>query len=251
MEQEQFGFILTRHVVSHETNLLWTECYRQIRKFYPKTMVMIVDDGSKPEYIVPIFLNNCFVINSEFVGRGELLAYYYFYKYPLFQKAIVLHDSVFINQWINFESIMDVRFLWCFTHEFDNVELETNFIRKLNNPQSLLDFYYTKSLWLGCFGGMSVIDHSFLYTLQQKHNLFVLLNDIQSRNERYHIERIIGLLCCYELYSMGKLYRNPVSLFGVIHTYGYGWGYSFDQYCRDGERGVIEHLPIIKVWSGR
>jgi hypothetical protein len=45
------GFVFTRHVNSYETNEIWIECYSQIRKYYPTSLIMIIDDNSNYYYI--------------------------------------------------------------------------------------------------------------------------------------------------------------------------------------------------------
>ena len=78
-----FGFLMTRHVNSEKSNAYWQEAYRCIRAIYPDVLVLIIDDNSLPEYLkieseTPS-LRNVWIIQSEFQGRGELLAYYYFW----------------------------------------------------------------------------------------------------------------------------------------------------------------------------
>lgn len=243
------GFVMTRHVHSRETNELWLECYRKIRKYYPVCQIMIVDDNSNYQWVrIPedIVLTNCFIVQSEYVGRGELLSYYYYHKYHPFEKAIVLHDSTFLNQPIT-EDILTVEsigFLWTFKHYYDNVEEEAELIRKLNNTDELLKFHKNPEKWTGCFGVQSILTFSFLNRLVEKYNLFCLLDVVCSRNERYHIERVFAVLCWYEQPMLSVLY-------GDIHQYYVGWGYTYDQYVEDSKSGKNKHLPFVKVWVGR
>jgi hypothetical protein len=209
---------------------------------------MIVDDNSNYDYIkIPNDrpLNNCFIIQSEFKGRGEILAYYYYHKYHPFETAVILHDSTFINKYIDFRSTQDVIFLWSFMHSYDNPSLESEFILRLNRTKELSRLHKNQEEWTGCFGVQSVITLSFLNRIVEKYGLFQLIPFIYSRNERYHLERIFAVVCSNEL-------GRPIdSLFGIIHRYSWGWGYTFEQYIQDKETGNIAHLPVIKVWSGR
>uniref|UniRef100_A0A6C0EKQ8 Uncharacterized protein n=1 Tax=viral metagenome TaxID=1070528 RepID=A0A6C0EKQ8_9ZZZZ len=62
-------------------NLLWNKCYDSIRLFYKNIGIYIIDDNSSytPKRL-GIKLINTTIINSEFLERGELLPYYYFYN---------------------------------------------------------------------------------------------------------------------------------------------------------------------------
>ena len=76
-----FGFILTRHVNSMTTNNYWNQCIRCIKRFYPSTKIIVIDDNSNYDFVKADYdYKNIEIIQSEFKGRGELLAYYYFYK---------------------------------------------------------------------------------------------------------------------------------------------------------------------------
>jgi hypothetical protein len=247
------GFVLTRHVNSEITNEYWIECIRQIRLYYPKNIIMIVDDNSNYKFVNPkdLNLNNCFFIESEYKSRGEILAYYYFHKYKLFDKAVIIHDSIFIQKYIDFDSIKNVQFFWDFVHDYDEPEKEKKLIYPLNNNTTLLQFYDQKHLWKGCFGIMTVIEYSFLNRIVEKYNFFILLNHIFGREQRYMLERVFAAICTYE---NNDLIKNP-SLYKNIHEFsGYSyicrWGYSFAQYMDDKKNNVI-NKEIIKVWSGR
>jgi hypothetical protein len=109
-------------------------------------------------------------------------------------------------------------------------------IKSFDNKE-LLDFYENKSLWKGCFGAMTVITHDFLSFINKKYNLTnILTNLILNRYNRCSFERVIGCILSKE--------QNNDTFFGNIHSYC-KWGGSFS------EIDEYNHLPIIKVWSGR
>jgi hypothetical protein len=239
------GFIFTRHVNSPETNEYWIEAYRCIRKFYPTNIIMIIDDNSDYTYISQpekLQLTNCFIIQSEFPKRGELLAYYYFNKYNLFDKAVILHDSVFIQKYINFDEIQDIKFIWHFHHHWDDAVAEADLIKQslINRDEALL-LHNKKENWYGVFGVQSVITIDFLNTLIEKYNIFGLLKYVDTRPKRMSVERIFGLLC----FSIKPDLRNDPSFFGVLHDYC-KWGYKFHSYKKE-----TQNLPIVKVWTER
>ena len=43
-----------------------------------------------------------FIIQNDFPKRGELMPYYYYLHNKLFDTAVIIHDSVFINKYIDF-----------------------------------------------------------------------------------------------------------------------------------------------------
>lgn len=243
-EKNNFGFIILRYVNSVETNEYWIHCYNCIRKFY-KNKIIIIDDNSISRFLTNIDLLNCEVINSEFKQSGEILPYYYLYKYKFFSKAVIIHDSVFINKYINFEEYNSINFIWHFTHHWDKEDEELDLLKKLDN-EDLINFYLDKEKWYGCFGLQTVIDYSFLKEIQDKYNIFSLINYINNREKRMNFERIFGLICMYE----NRCIINNPSIYGKIHHYIH-WGYLFSSYKEDKSNNKLEHLDIIKVWSGR
>jgi hypothetical protein len=228
------GFILLRHVNSEETNKYWKHCYECIRKFYPENMILIVDDNSSCEYLTNIKLYKTVVVYSEYEGRGELLPYIYYLQYKIADIAVILHDSVFINSFIDFD-VDSYKFLWEFVHCWDQIEDETRMINIFNDLE-LKELHENKELWNGCFGGMVTITHNYLTLINNKYDISKLLDLILTRNNRCIFERVIACLLQKE--------GNKETLFGNIHSYC-PWGIKFN------EKKNWEHLPIIKVWTGR
>ena len=267
------GFIITRHVNSEKTNSYWNECYNCIRKNYPTTTIMIIDDNSNYEYVklenTTVELTNVFFVQSEYPGRGELLPYYYMYKYKLFKKAVIIHDSIFIqNKNIDLlqydkEDKYPIIFLWDFEHKWElkpDIRNDIkNLIEILNKKKSfmgldLLDIYENKKdKWTGCFGGMSIIKLDYLESLEKKYNLFVLLDHVDSRVKRCCFERVFGLLC--NLDKSLLMPKIPI-LFGNIHKYinqYCKWKYEYEKYLNDKQinNKILSIYPLIKVHSGR
>jgi hypothetical protein len=228
------GFIMLRHVNDTETNLYWIHCYTCIRKYYPEHPILIIDDNSKREYLSKKPLYKTTVIHSEYIGRGELLPYYYYIHHKLFDTAVIIHDSVFINKEIDLH-VHNYKLIWEFDHEFDQIEDETRMIQAFCDPE-LMDFYKNKTLWKGCFGGMSIITHDYLMSIHTKYNINTLLDVVLTRYNRCSFERVIACL----------LQKNAKkeTLLGNIHTYC-PWGIPFML------KDLCTHLPVIKVWSGR
>lgn len=234
-----FGFIVLRHVNNELTNQFWIKCIYSIRLYYPETKILIIDDNSDYNFINTEHekLYNLTVIKSEYPGRGELLPYYYYLHNKLFDIAIIIHDSVVVNEPINVNDAKTDKFkiLWEFEHDWDQIEDETVMINSFNNTE-LKEFYENKDLWKGCFGGMSIIKHDFLLHLHYKYDLHKLLELVRTRYNRMSFERVIACLLQKE--------GNKETLFGNIHRYC-RWGITFN------EINDNRHLPFIKYWSGR
>ena len=233
--ENKIGFIILRHVNNKVTNKYWIRCYKSIRRIYPENNILIIDDNSNYDFITYINLYKTTIINSEYPGRGELLPYYYFLKLKPFETAVILHDSVFINEYINF-NVDTYKFIWCFkTHKYDQIEDETKMI-KIFEDQELLDFYENKNLWNGCFGGMSIITYEYLNYINSKYDISKLLPYVLKRYNRCSFERVIACLLQKD--------HIQTELLGDIHKYC-AWGITFYNFY------YYTNLPMTKVWSGR
>lgn len=233
---DKVGFIILRCVTNELTNNYWILCYDSIRKIYPDNLIIIIDDNSKKEFITEKELYKTTIINSEYTGRGELLPYYYYLKNKLFDTAVILHDSVFINEYIDF-TVDKYKILWHFEHFWDQIEDETK-ILKIFNDDKLLEFHQNKDQWKGCFGGMSVITHDYLSFINSKYEISKLLDHILTRYNRMSFERIIA--CLLQINHKNDSY----SFFGnIVEVFKNGNTFQ--------EIDMYKHLPIVKVWTGR
>lgn len=235
---DKVGFIILRHVTNETTNKYWMLCYDNIRTYYPENLIIIIDDNSKSEYITAIYkeLYKTTIIKSEYRGRGELLPYYYYLHNKLFDTAVILHDSVFINKYVDF-TVEKYKIIWHFEHNWDQVEDEKKMINVFNDAE-LLEFYEDKNLWKGCFGGMSVITHEYLTFINSKYEIKKLLDRVLTRFNRMSFERVVAVL-------LQKNVKNEShSMFGNIKSY-----------IKDGttfnEKEKYSDLPLVKVWTGR
>lgn len=231
-----FGFIILRYVNSELTSKYWVHCYKCIRNFYPENKILIIDDNSDYNFITNENLHNTTIIQSEYPRRGELLPYYYYLHNKLFEVAVIIHDSVFINKYIDI-NVDKYKILWDFHHYWDIIEYETIMINTFNDLE-LNQFYENKSLWRGCFGSMSIIKHEYLVFVNNKYNISKLLDFVLTRENRCAFERVVG--CLLEKNSEEK----EETLLGNIHNYC-PWGIEFD------DKDKFDHLPFIKVWTGR
>jgi len=231
---KQIGFIILRHVNDELTNKYWITCVNSIRKYYHENNILIIDDNSNYEYITEETLYKTTIINSEYPKRGELLPYYYYLHNKLFDVAVIIHDSVFINKYIDM-SVDKYKIIWSFEHHWDQIEDETIMIDVFNDLE-LKTFYENKELWKGCFGAMSIISHDYLTFINNKYDISKLLKYVLNRYNRCSFERVIGCILQKE--------EKTDTLLGNIHNYC-PVGHSFNNI------DIYKHLPLIKVWSSR
>lgn len=229
------GFIILRHVSNRRTNQYWNLCYDSIRRFYPEHHILIIDDNSNKEYLNNRVLYHTTIIQSEYPGRGEILPYYYYLTNKLFDIAVIIHDSVFINQYIDFH-VETYHMIWDFDYQhWPEVANEDQFLA-LFNDHDLSYFYNQHHEWRCCFGAMCIITHDYLTMINSKNKISVLLDVIVNRYTRSIFERIIGALL--------QIHSKQPTLFGRIGEY-IEWGLPWER------KDSFAHLPIIKVWSGR
>jgi hypothetical protein len=243
---QPYGFIVLRYVISHMTNEYWKECVRCIRTFHPQTPIVIIDNNSNSKYFTPsnTTSTNITVISHTLTQGGEFLPYYYLARKHWFKRAVILHDSVFLQRAFPIEVIQDKQLsylpLWHFSnHTWDNPSEEKSLIQKLRNSVSIEQFHRNVKNWSGNFGAMSIIDVEFLKKLYIHHDVDRLLCHICSRLTRMYFERIVTSILLHQP-------TKRQSLWGDIHTYC-KWGVCFDEY----KTYKFEGKPAVKVWTGR
>jgi hypothetical protein len=238
-----FGFIMTRHVNSETTNRYWNHNVQLLSFWYPRSLIVIIDDNSNAAFVkADMEYTNVKVIVSEYPGRGELLPFIYFYREKWFERAVIIHDSVFFHTRIPFERIGLKKAipLWFFPSEHNQTHQENNvrIMRFLPYSKILSRVLLQDKQWKGCFGVQCYIQHSFVVHLMRRYQLFRLLTIVKNREDRCSLERIMGVL-----FFMEKI--NPsVSLFGNIFENPFGLTYS--QYMEQKKK-----RRIYKVFSGR
>jgi hypothetical protein len=254
-----FGFIITRHVNSENTNKYWNHSIKLLRIFYPTKKIVIIDDNSDTNFLKADFdYSNVEIIQSEFPGRGELLPYYYFIKNKFFENAVIIHDSVFFHKRINFEVLngTSVLPLWHFDSDNENESNTIKLITKLTNKiiiQDKLKYNVVNTFsimsdkqWSGCFGCQSYINHNFLLHIENKYKISSLTEVVQNRDDRCCLERIMGSIFCTE-YPKTNISK---SVFGNILKYPLTGKYTYDMYDTDLKKGTLKR-EVVKVWTGR
>jgi hypothetical protein len=253
MENEisyNFGFIITRHVNSERTNNYWNKCVNLIKHVYPLRPIVIIDDNSKKEFVKEWRnYENVTIISSEYPGRGELLPFVYLLKYKWFEKAVVLHDSLFVHERIPIELFnSDVIPLWHHPYDAENLANILRIVDVLKNNNILIKKLLKDKNFNLCFGCQCFITLPFLEKLQQKYQFTNLIHVVTNRTDRCALERVIGLLFHLEQHNFLKKYP---SLFGNIKSHFNAFYYNYEHYIHDYNlRKIIQH-KFVKVWTGR
>ena len=242
-EPENIGFIILRHVISSITNQYWRECYRCIKTFYPKNRILIIDDNSDSSFLTHEPLDNTMIIQSEFPKRGEFLPYYYYLKTKFCETVVILHDSMFINKYIDF-NVNNYKMILNFCKkdisDGESYPHQMNLLSAINS-EKLTNFYNKKELdlWSGCFGCMSVIKYEYLKSIDSEFRLACLIPHITCRAARCALERIIGCLL--------QVNVKEDCLLGSVHKYC-NWRLTFHDYLN---KKYNTNLKLIKVFSRR
>ena len=252
-----FGFIITRHVTSENTNKYWNHSVKLLRTFYPYIKIVIIDDNSNQDFLKAEFdYKNIEIIQSEFHGSGELLPYYYYIKNKFFENAVIIHDSVFFHKRINFESLngINVMPLWFFNSAEENIGNSIKISKMLKNSYSIEQklsindniIRMPQLKWYGCFGVQTYINHNFLLRIEEKYNISNLVKVVKTRPDRCCLERIFGCI----FYTENPKILHKKAIFGNISKH-HKWGqYSFHEYILNLKKGTIPNY-VVKVWTGR
>ena len=251
-----FGFIMTRHVNSKNTNKYWNHSVKLLRTLYPERKIIIIDDNSNPAFVKADFnYKNVEIIKSEFPGRGELLPYYYYIKNKFFENAVILHDSVFFHKRINFNILNGTKVLplWYFNADNENIENSQKITKKLSNSYILqeklkndINVGMKQDKWYGCFGVQSYINHNFLIHIEKKYAITNMVHNVLCRSDRCCLERIMGCIFYNDYPCISKI----KSLFGDI-SHHHKWRiYTFDNYMTNLKKGTVPD-QVVKVWTGR
>lgn len=244
-KEESLVFVILTRVENESQNYLWRRCYESVRRFYPDTLIVIIDNNS----VFPISnenLTNTAIVHSEYEA-GELMPYYYFVKYKWADKMVFLHDSMLLKrQFTKDELRAPIKFHWKFdVHWFDDDQMINQFLSQLQHGDELIEFNLLKQ-WHGCFGVASTIALDLLEEIESKYAFTAsLVNAIRSRSQRMALERILGILMFKEKYVT---YAN-CSNYGIIHYFPGAFLPVSDEQLHD----LIVNYPgaIIKTWVGR
>jgi len=222
-QNERFGFIIPVCIKDNDRKTLFLECLKSIRTFYKDNYIILIDDGewdlNKIDEIKTI--NNIHIVKSLYKGGGEFQCCYELIKTDKFDKAIFFKDGMILKKAFNTNNI-NLKWLWHFTNhrvhwdiikepvsefnKINNIVTHTDIIKyHINNTYTsnsefqkfALNYLKNKEKWVGCCGGMCVIDKKTINLIENKVKFIDNFNKSTSRRERMVNETIFSLLCYY------------------------------------------------------
>lgn len=244
-----YCFMVLRYVENEYFNNYWIECCKSIRKYYTNDII-IVDNNSKETYLNQEHnFENLKIIKSKFPQTRLFSPFYEFLKMDkLYDKAVIIHDGIIFNQFVDFSKVNNVKFLWHFEkHTWDNPQLEIKMLKQLHNSDKLINLYNSKSSWVGCLGCMLCLDKNFIQLLEDKYNISVITNFINDQTDAIAFERVIAAICFAEYPSLS----NDISFEGDIKNMV--WGYTYAHYIdnENENKEVQKTKKFYKLFGAR
>ena len=238
LDIDDIGFIILRHVMNDKTSRYWIDCYECIRKFY-NNKIYIIDDNSDKRYLTDYKTTNCYIINSEYKKRGELLPYFYYLDNKFCNRLIVLHDSMFIQKKLDFKNINGYKNftrLFSFSNKCYNIDINyfKLFCDNINYGGDVYKYHKDNiNKLIGCFGVCYIIEYDFLKRVNNKYNIKNLVKVLDSRDKRKTLERFLS--CLFEIEHNSKSCPHYI-------------GSIFETLSLINEKKPVS---IVKVFSGR
>lgn len=249
--ENNYIIFITRNIINDTTEQYWRISYEKIRKYYKSIKIVIIDDNSDKTYMKDD-IQDVEYIYTDHIGRGELLPYYYYLRNNRGKKyAMMLHDSVFLEDEIH-KYIKENEYipLWHFLPETEMNRNRTNIQNILNDSRDkeLLMNTFNQRDWRGVFGGMSIISHELIVKIDKNIDLFdILIKNVKDRECRKAFERIFSL-------ALRSINVNTYSsLLGNIHHwcklhYRKYWEITLDEYKKSN---INNECLLTKIWTGR
>jgi len=256
---DNYTFVILRHVTKQLNNSdeIWKECYKSIRLFY-NNKIIIIDNNSDYTIIKnDIELENCQVINSS-MFNSRLFSPFYELLNIDFERAIIIHDGVIFQKFVDFNNFEDVKFIWHFNmKQYDDIKLIEKQLSVLTNNTELFNIFKKKQ-FIGCMGGCLAITKQFLMKLEEKYKISNFKNIINNQQDAIAFERTISVLCFSEKPNL----INDISFEGEIkHMI---WGYNYLDFINkktifththwDTQKEVVTDITtksIIKMFGSR
>lgn len=243
---DEIVFFMLRHISSDEFHKVWKLSYESIRKFYPEAPIYILDNNSPEHYLTePYPFYKCEVIRSELPNGRLYVPFYYALQIPNYKRAVLLHDGIVFQSYVDFSTVENVSFLWHFeTHAYDDVRLCEMMLQTLpSETQKNILSVYKSNNWFGSLGCMMVLERDFLNELETQFALRSFQTIITDKPKAIEFERLIAVLC-YMVYP--ELHKRP-SLFGDISTMI--WGLRYSHYISNIT--AYSNQSVIKLFGAR
>jgi len=240
--EKSYVFVILRNIQKTSDNDLWLSAYQSIRQFYTNQIIIIDDNSTLNTFNGKLV--NTEIIQSEYNGAGEILPYYYFLKEKWADTMIFLHDSMVIHRLFTEDELdHEVVMHWYFNEKDAGIMKKSVALLSYLTKLKEIEDYVVNGEWVGVFGGTSIIDLSVVEMLEEKYKISNLVNFIRTRKQRQLVERVLGILLCYE--------KNVTSNFGDIHKYPKNFESNNLQTSIHNISQANYNTAIIKLWRGR
>ena len=253
-------FVILRHVTKELDNSddIWKVCYRSIRQYYKSNKIIIIDNNSDYSIIKnDIELENCETINCEFYNTRVYSPFYELLKID-FDRAVVIHDGVIFQKFVDFGKFENAKFIWNFDIKiYDNISLIESQISLLSSNDTLFDILRKKE-YSGCMGCCLAITKVFLTKIETNFTLSNLKYNIKNQEDAIAFERTLSLMC----FALHPNIIHDISFEGEIKKMVWGYGYDdfinkkkiFESIEWDTQKHVtidITDKSIIKIFGAR
>ena len=256
---EDYIFLILRHITKQMKNSedTWKECYKSIRKFYSNKIIIIDNDSDYSIVNDDINLENCEIMNNPFYNNRLFAPFYHLLNID-FSKAIIIHDGVIFQKFVDFSKFSNVKYFWHFDMKcYDNIQLIEYQLEQLTNNTILYDIFRKKN-FTGCMGCCLAIEKDFLLNIENTYKLSNLKYYINNQIDAIAFERTISIIC----FSLYPNLINDLSFEGEIKNMV--WGYSYDNFINkqtifnqvewDTQKEVVidtSQKSVIKIFGAR
>ena len=240
--EKSYVFVILRNIQKTSDNDLWVSTYQSIRQYYTNKIVIIDDNSTLNTFNGKLV--NTEIIQSEYNGAGEILPYYYFLKGKWADTMIFLHDSMVLHRAFTDDELdHEVIMHWHFNEKDKAIVKKSVALLSYLTKSTEIEEYALNGSWNGVFGSASIIDLSVVEMLEEKYKITNLVYFIRTRKQRELIERVLGILLCYE--------KNVTSNFGDIFKYPKSFHSNNLQTSIHNISEANYNTAIIKLWRGR
>ncbi len=221
---KSFGFIIPSYCDSDIHLSQLRRCLKSIRNHHSEKIIIIDDYSTKDINLVVVDFDNIEIMKSPVKGAGDMVTYHLMKEHHLFDKAIIIQDSMTLEKKLDrLDEIDTISYLWYFTnhrHHWDHIEepqddynikhgikvhddllvhcIDT-LIEKEEFKKFAQDIYFQKNKWCGCFGCLSIVNYDFLETLNNKTGIIDIMLKMNNNRLRRAAESMFGLACLFTL----------------------------------------------------
>lgn len=223
-----FGFIIPTCVRSEIHFNQLKRCVSSIQNFHKDKKIILIDDSNEnySDNIKDYYQSNSNILVKKSLKKGsaDQQVFKVLLNTKLFEKAILMQDSMILNKKLEGIEDIDLKFIWHFTNHrvhWDLIQEPKTEYNIKNNINSHTDLIYhnvsrdykdnesfqkyifyklkNKNEWCGCFGSLCILSKKKLELINNRVNFIdKFINSINNRDRRVN-ESIFSLICHYSM----------------------------------------------------